>query len=332
MTNQICVKCKTEKAEIFIKAALCSNCFQTAIQTRIRTNIGKAQLPMGARMLIAFSGGPSSVALLYAMHHMLQGVKNNANFMHERFASVTVCHVDQSAVLKHAEDSIGSIRSIMDAYPDYELDIVGLESAIAMDSQGTTLKEWFDKLQTPDAKIDALQSLTIQTLLVHARRLQCHAIMFGDNSSEIAIRVLSQTSKGRGIAIPTLVSDSSWHQDVFVCRPLRDTLRQEIDAFNSLSGIKSVDLPCLSETLPAKSSIERITRDFLKGLQTDFPFTACTVSRTACKINTDLDSKRVCPICQGPTDIQPYGVCRGCTRLQLDPEAALPQFMKDFQS
>ncbi|RKO93034.1 hypothetical protein BDK51DRAFT_24743 [Blyttiomyces helicus] len=162
------------------------------------------------------------------------------------------------------------------------------------------LRRCFDGLGTLTSKEDVLRHFTHRVLLEAARKEGCAALMFASNSTRLAVQAISQISKGRGFALPIEVADNSaWYKDVIVLRPFRDVLGKELAILSVHDGLQTVVVPTLTTATPIKSSIDRLTEDFVIGLQRDFPSTVSTISRTAFKITTQYAEEGVggCPIC-----------------------------------
>lgn len=72
--HRVCMKCKTEDAILITRVndAFCRACFQVYVTHKFRAAIGKTKLVRdGERVLVAYSGGPSSSALLSLIHEGL---------------------------------------------------------------------------------------------------------------------------------------------------------------------------------------------------------------------------------------------------------------------
>jgi hypothetical protein len=80
-------------------------------------------------------------------------------------------------------------------------------------------------------------------------------------------------------------------------------MRDEVDAFNQFLGTQTVQMDRLIES--PQRSIERLTTDFLVGLNTDFPSTIPAVTKTAQKIvsRDDAQGSIRCTLCDGQRDV-----------------------------
>ncbi|TPX67705.1 hypothetical protein SpCBS45565_g03593 [Spizellomyces sp. 'palustris'] len=249
-----------------------------------------------------------------------------------KFSDVVICHVDQSAVLG-GEDKEAEVRRIGeesgfpylhmplesifnndDGSDGGALVLVGFDLAdtitLKMVHQVTSklspvarLRRSIHGLGKMTAKEDLLQHFTMRALLNTARKEGCNVLILGDNATRMAIRILALTSKGGGFGLPIEVAgDTDWFEGLVVARPLRDVLSKEVAVYNQYTDLDAVVMPALTTAMPAKSSIDRLTEEFVVGLQRDFPMTVNTVVRTAAKVKSEHRAKTVmkCPMCGGP--------------------------------
>ncbi|KAK6092891.1 Cytoplasmic tRNA 2-thiolation protein 2 [Batrachochytrium dendrobatidis] len=329
----MCNKCKVETPSIIVKRAeFCRSCFLDSVGHRFRGNLSKSSIPEGSKLMVAFSGGPSSRALLQTMNDYCR-VDSENNRKKRKFPEFCVCYVDQSSILdSHASDA-SKITAVVNSY-QRELFIVSLEvvfeehapallkthigvddtisasssfnielekNAKKVDSR-LLVQQMFGTLSSMTSKEDLLHYLTLHTLVREAKAQGCAGILLGDTATSVAINVISNTCKGRGLSLPADIMDSEWYQDVHILRPMRDILSKEIGIFNRLSKLETVAHSSLTTFMAPKASISRLSQDFIVGLEKEFPATVSTVARTAFKIQTNHLSKKQCPLCEGPVD------------------------------
>ncbi|KAI8924338.1 hypothetical protein BC831DRAFT_466071 [Entophlyctis helioformis] len=172
----------------------------------------------------------------------------------------------------------------------------------ALADRKTALLHMLESLGKMNSKEDVLSQWTLRLLLRESRRFNCNALLIGDNATRVAIRVIANTSKGRGLSLPADIGDTPWHDGVYLLRPMRDVLAKELGIYAHLMHLNTVVHPTLTTKLPLKTSINHISEDFIMGLEKTFSATVSTVARTAFKINTDYMDKKTCPLCEGPVD------------------------------
>ncbi|CAO3637427.1 unnamed protein product [Cunninghamella blakesleeana] len=173
-------------------------------------------------------------------------------------------------------------------------------------SNADQLRNLFKNINKNTAKEDLYWNIKFSMLLAIARREGCDYIFMGDSSTRQAIKMISKISNGRGYSIPMDVGleVDSCFKDVVILRPMKDMLAKEMGFYNRLHGLEhDVVAPVNFGTfMPPKSSIERLTEDFIVNLDRDFPSTVSTISRTASKLvpNSNVDYSKTCAICQMP--------------------------------
>ncbi|XP_037126856.1 cytoplasmic tRNA 2-thiolation protein 2-like [Syngnathus acus] len=157
--------------------------------------------------------------------------------------------------------------------------------------QTRLLQQLIDAPKTLTAKEDLLGVLR-QHLLVHTARCEGYTkLMFGDNCTRLAVKLISSISLGRGaqLAQDTSFSDSRYG-NVMSLKPMRDYSAKEIAYYNHIFRVPSVFTPNLHTKSGEKASIQRLTESFVNKLQVDFPSTVSTIYRTGEKLQTTCKS------------------------------------------
>lgn len=151
-------------------------------------------------------------------------------------------------------------------------------------TQEESLIRSFDSLTTLTSKEELLEVYITQALYSLAKQQNCDAIFFGNNSTNLAIKVLANTAKGKGISLPQDLALSIVKDDIVRVKPLRDVLLNEIEQYAQLSQLEFYEKVDLTSGLSGNVSINKITKDFVLGLQLEYPSTVSTISKTAFKI------------------------------------------------
>lgn len=161
--------------------------------------------------------------------------------------------------------------------------------------------------------VDLLNHFKRALLAYLAIKANCQALFLGESATRTAINVIANTSKGRGYSLPLDIASEApmYGGRILFSRPLRDILSKELAIYNSYRSLYTTPFLANSSTKKdAKSSIDRLTEEFIVGLQRDFPSTVSAVTRTAnkvttpvCKISTDDKTIQSCVICRLP--VQP---------------------------
>ncbi|KAI9286277.1 hypothetical protein BC943DRAFT_276584, partial [Umbelopsis sp. AD052] len=165
------------------------------------------------------------------------------------------------------------------------------------------LKALFQHIGKNSAREDIYWHLKMNMLYRRAQKEKCDFIFLGESSTRQAIKMISMTSKGRGYSAALDVGSDNTitYQNMTIIRPMKDMLAKEIAVYNRNHNIDGFVIPTTNWSTKAtsKSSIERLTEEFITGLDRDFPSTVSTVSRTASKltVSNDLDVGNKCAIC-----------------------------------
>lgn len=324
-----CMKCSSSEAVVVVRLndPLCKTCFLTYFTHKFRATIGKARaIRAGEKVLLAFSGGPSSSAML---HLVVEGLSSRAP-KKLRFEP-GIAFIDEGEILKASkEERMKYAEQIRDKaskteFPFYQLNLEdifapeksGQDDAMCCkkpEKRGTSeqhtekLKNLFDATSSLTAKEDLLRTLRCQLLLVTARKKGYSKVMFADCATRISIRLLSDISQGRGGDLPydTGFSDER-HSDVIFIRPMREFMAKEIALYNFFNSVETVPITTLATMSHSHASIDHLTEKFVTGLQADFPFTVSTIFRTGDKlsIKDSSDDTIACALCGVPMILEP---------------------------
>jgi cytoplasmic tRNA 2-thiolation protein 2 len=127
-----------------------------------------------------------------------------------------------------------------------------------------------------------------------------------DSATRQAIKMISMTSKGRGysLALDIGVDNQQSFKDVCIMRPMKDMLSKEIGFYNHFTNIDKLVLSPFNfcTMMPGKSSIDRLTEEFIVAIEREFPSTVSTICRTILKLSpsADMDMTRTCAMCLMP--------------------------------
>ncbi|KAG5462706.1 MAG: hypothetical protein BJ554DRAFT_3949 [Olpidium bornovanus] len=359
-----CGKCKRRPANVALRHALfCRDCFIAGVRHKFHASVQRVRPQLsqapdeGARVLLAFSGGPASRLLLHAFRALQGDAAEKLGRQAPRlFSGAVVAHVDESvAFCEGAEKRAATADAARRVAELSGFEFVGcsLEAAYDIDAApgeprllsvssnaaGSAIQSSFvpaDSTNSTEQLMSALKvlkgsgrealvrQLRIRLLASIARRERCQVVMFGNSMTRLAVRALSLTSEGRGYVMPqeTAVvnkdvgdlgcegflnsADQCTSGALTFLRPLSDLLAKEIGIYNWYLGLDRslVHTRLLIPRSQVKGSIERLTEDFIVGLDKGFPATVSTVARTVAKVTTRASSDRQhwrCPICFSAT-------------------------------
>ena len=340
--RRTCMKCSSSEAVVVVRMddPLCKTCFLAYFTHKFRATIGRARaIRAGEKVLLAFSGGPFSSAM---MHLVCEGLSFRVP-KKLRFEP-GIAFIDEGEILKVSKEQrlqyAGQIRQIASktGFPYHQLnleDIFGLEKSTQGDAicckksgkleagkdDAGKLKSLFDAMASMTAKEDLLRTLRHQLLLTTAIKEGYSKVMLAECATRISIRLLSDISQGRGGDVPcdTGFSDDR-HGDVIFIRPMREFMTKEIALYNFFNNVETVPIMTLGTMTHSHASIDRLTEEFVTGLQADFPFTVSTIFRTGDKLSLKEsgDDVTACALCGVPMTLDPSTLSDALHHIELN--------------
>ncbi|KAG8862417.1 hypothetical protein FRB96_001487 [Tulasnella sp. 330] len=249
--------------------------------------------------------------------------------------NIRIVHVEQCAAYPKSPDRTSEVHRLTERYPEYQLTILRIEDAFdpiwwkkhislsqdsvrddfSMDLSSLSLSH--DALEAPALPVDrlrayletfptstavnhAVDTLTRLLLQYFARSTRSSHILLGSSLTSLSVSLISGISQGSGFTVKE-ERDEIW-EDIRISRPLREIGVKECAAWLWWRGLEvlprnAADLVASNEA----ATIQRLTRDFIIGLERDYPSTVSAISRTLEKVGAKGDSSGLCPLCQRPT-------------------------------
>lgn len=307
LLGRSCMRCGgAPKIVVRLLDPLCRACFEEYFVHKFRAVLGKSRaIQYGEKVLIAVSGGPSSSAML---HLVCAGLSARARRKLQIQPSIVV--VDERSIGDDGawDEEVEVIKRMVEdtGFPCY---FISLEDVFGKDKLSDTahaqqLRTLFSSLTSLTAREDMLQSIRSQILVSVARQHGCNKVMVGDNSTRLAVRLLSNVSQGRGgtVSLDTGMCDERYG-DITLIRPMREFAAKEIAYYNHCNDVVTTPTPSLSFASPINGSIDRLTEQFIAGLQSEFPSTVSTIFNTGNKLTVneqDDTESRQCVLCGSP--------------------------------
>lgn len=325
-----CMKC-SETAVVLVRNGdpLCRACFLDYAVHKFRATIGKARvIHQGEKVLLAVSGGASSCAMLDLV---IRGLRKETPKKH-RFQPGVV-HIDEGELLGRTAEERESVKERIKNTADtagFSFHVVILEDLFLgndslkslgisdiTSSANSHLVELFSNINSITAKEDLLSHLYRWQLQKTAREHGYDRIMVGDCSTSLSIRILSDIAQGRGSQLPFNIGFQDSRAEVSILRPMREFTKKVIEFYNLFNKVPSFSLPSFSTMGFPHASVNRLTQEFLLGLQAAFPSTVSTVLRTGEKLSSHFSGSHpeCCSICLIPLE----------TELNLSPELSKPK-------
>lgn len=285
----------------------------------------KGSLKAAGKLLLPLSLGPSSASLLHILDGHLQGQYDRMNrAAYELF----VVHIDQYVDEKDRKDSEALFEKYKARFPRHTHISLGLEEALKLESIDwkslnlpTLTEDDFKKPATerlqrligsvPSAtsRTDIITTLLTRLLVDVAKKNECESILFGESTTRLAEKTLTETAKGRGFSLPWQVSDGMSTYGVSFNYPLRDLLKKELVTFSSLTSPPLTDLIIQQEsysnisTLSKDTTIDDLMAQYFETVEKDYPSIVANVVRTSSKLQPlPVDETTDCGLCGLPVE------------------------------
>lgn len=336
IASNVCKTCG-EVAHLVLRKRdpYCKTCFIVSCTHKFRSTLGKSKLlKPGDRVLVAFSGGPSSAAMLQLLR---DGFSEEA---HKRLLfDPSLVYIDDSAVLDNQDPEMAQrvvVQLMKDSgFPYYTstLDLVCSSECLKLDCAAhTTLVTDTESPRTAfTASYQAFKTLTdresfyklsMRRLLLRLARDNGFVKVFtAETGTFLAATLLSTIALGRGAQ---LREEAGFLDDrdpqVQILRPMREFSSKEVALFNVHRRVPFRVHKAPSTARDSRASIARLTGTFVNGLQEDFPATVSTVWRTGDKIASRSCARTAassCRLCGSPLDTLEVAPCSAVAALEL---------------
>ncbi|KAI4182016.1 MAG: hypothetical protein L6R41_006274 [Letrouitia leprolyta] len=176
-------------------------------------------------------------------------------------------------------------------------------------SKQKRLEDFLTSLPSAASRADMVGVLFSRLIKALAEERSCDSIIYGDSTTRLAERTLTETAKGRAGALPWLTADGQFPHGVKVVYPMRDLLRKEILAYTAM-----IDPPLTPLILEARlgkpasvsskdTTIEELMGQYFASVEENYPSIVANVVRTSSRLAappTDRTEGRRCQICRLP--------------------------------
>ena len=262
-----CKKCSRPNPSVKIHAqgSHCKDCFLSYFHHKFRSTIGReGVIPYGAQVVLAFSGGPSSTAMLKLTSDSLKEKKKaKLSF------TIHVIHVNLQLGNISSEKTLKRMSSLCESLG---LDLFVIEASEWVKTHSNfSIDDFFDS-DDETLKLDREKNL-IQTILrQYSSEKGFYWLMTGQSLFRSAVSALTEVAFGRGCNLGSICKfldkrDSS----VSIFYPVKEFTSKEIALFNHFNSLTSFKFSDLESGKSPNTSIQRLTEDFLLNLQIDFP-------------------------------------------------------------
>ncbi len=331
-------------------------CFTKYVTTKVLKRLEANKIRGGFKepqktLLLPVSFGASSITLLHVLDQQLQ---NRAQQGRHAGYSLHVLFVDQSTILEQV-DVRATMELLNQRYPVHRYTTISLEDCFdygveferLSDGEEDRLQHIISSLPSATSKVDFIDIARRRLIIAFAKKFGNDSILFGDSTTRIAEKTLSETAKGRGVALPGLTADG-FIEGIHCIFPMRDLLRKEITAYASM--VSPSLTPLISEVSPQVSAsskdttIDGLMSQYFESVEQNYPSIVANVVRTSSRLNPPamLKACRSCDICGNGISTDSWGgeqqdsviplqpangndhknalaLCYGCARTALKP-------------
>jgi cytoplasmic tRNA 2-thiolation protein 2 len=320
------------------------------------------------RVLLPLSHGVSSTTLLHILDLHLKTQKTKTN---RTGFTITVLCIDE---LTQDAATAGRRDLVHEQYPDHDYASLPLHDVFRIVPDDASLwsllppaaneadltsqeqlSQLINSLTSATARADVLSTLRTRLIVEYAKQSNCESILWGDSTTRLAEKTLSETAKGRGFSLPWQVSDGESPMGVNFHYPLRDVLKKELISYVNLA---EPDLSFLvyepsygatqASTNSKNTTIDDLMKQYFESVEENFPSIVSNVVRTTGKLESPgvTTSGPRCSLCSMPVSDGRVGIhgwggdqqdgvgdgqargssdlCYGCTRSIPQPASNQP--------
>ena len=331
-------------------------CFTKYVATKVLKRLEANKIRGGFKelqktLLLPVSFGASSITLLHILDQQLQ---NRAQQGRHAGYNLHVLFIDHSTILEQVDVS-PTMELLNQRYPAHRYTTISLEDCFEYGVEfepfwtggKTRLQHLISSMPSATSKTDFIDIARRRLIIAFAKKCGDDSILFGDSTTRIAEKTLSETAKGRGGALPWLTADG-FTKGIHCIFPMRDLLRKEITAYASMVSPSLTPLISdVSHKVSASSketTIDGLMSQYFESVEQNYPSIVANVVRTSGRLIPldTLEARRSCSICGGGISTDPWGgeqqdsmtasqpadssgrktalaLCFGCARTALNP-------------
>ena len=316
---------------IYLANDLYRGCFLRYVASKVFKRVEATKIRAGFkevpnRLLLPISLGVSSVSLLHVLDQQMQ--VNLAKTGRVGF-TLHLLFVDQAPESNQSMTK-ETLRLLQQQFPLHAFSVIHLSDifhysiaglngifeteAKAQDrsplSNEDRLKHLLSSLPSASSRSEMTATLRGRLLSAFAQRHDCFGIVYGDSTTRLAERTLSETAKGRGGSLPWLTADSLSPIGTRIFYPMRDLLKKELLAYTEF-----IDPPLASLIVPDEqsshgpvsakdSTIDSLMSQYFSSVEENFPSIVANVVRTSGRLlaNRTTSTLRSCRICGLPIE------------------------------
>ncbi|KAF2083976.1 hypothetical protein K490DRAFT_50224 [Saccharata proteae CBS 121410] len=338
--GRTCRRCQTHEACVVVRSdPLCRDCFLKYVNTKVikrmesyRYQVRYTSEDSVRMLLVPVSFGVSSVTLVQILD---QHLKSQMEKTGRLGYGMHILHVDMSAV-DGGSPSGSRLDDLKQMYPEHTYTNVALAdifngqsgvddllkhipdeaSAAAADASQapqTRLENLIKSLPSATSRSDVVNILRTKLIVQFAQQNSCEGILWGDSTTKIAEKTLSETAKGRGFSLPWQVADGPTPFGVNFHYPLRDLLKKELTAHADIASPPLTHLiaaqPPTQVSASAKNTtIDDLMKQYFESVEQEYPSIVANVVRTSSKLEAGETTDARCRLCNLPVPDGLFGI------------------------
>ena len=205
--------------------------------------------------------------------------------------------------------TILSLEDVFEYKLDIEKEILGSQSVnLSTDDKRARLQHLISNLPSATSRAD-ITTILRQTLTTEfAKHHGCEIILYGDSTTRLAERTLSEIAKGRGGLLPWLTADGLLTSGLRMAYPMRDLLKKEITTFAAMISppltplIRDNGSTRQASVSSGSTTIDKLMCQYFESVETNYPSIVANVVRTSSKLKASATNSNTlsCNICQLP--------------------------------
>jgi cytoplasmic tRNA 2-thiolation protein 2 len=363
----LCRRCHTLEAILTVRSELlCRECFVKYVYTKVVKRMDAFRtrhLVSGVqrKLLLPISFGVSSTTLLFILD---QHLRSQVTKTGRTGFALHVLYITDPFVAK--DMTFERLESVKTRFPNYEFSTMSLEEYFAgniskrpsnnetntngnledyVESHSSKLESFLHVLPSTTSRTDVLSMLRTRATAQFAKDNHCEGIIWGDSTTKLAEKILSETAKGRGFALSWHVADGESPYGVAFYYPMRDVLKKELLAHVDLVQpslrpliLEEAFLPTKAPPSAKNTTIDVLMQQYFESVEENYPNIVSNVIRTTEKLQLPaIDGQKLCGLCKLPVtddllgmngwggdqtdattlerpEISQYELCYGCAR------------------
>ncbi|KAL9116501.1 MAG: hypothetical protein Q9187_006974 [Circinaria calcarea] len=291
------------------------------------------------KVLLPLSLGVSSISLLHVLDQQLHIQRKRTS---RTGYELHVLFVDHSSIDEQTS-GVRYLNLVEEMYPSNTYSAVPLEDVFTYLNSSDSLhwsssgipdehlnlptsssnterfKSFLASLPSVTSKTDLINILRTRIVVEFAKEKGCDYITWGDSTTRLAEKTLSETAKGRGYSLPWQTADGPSPHGVTFNFPMRDLLRKEITTYATLTDPPLTSLivkQSISRPVSASSkdtTIDDLMSQYFHSVEENFPSVVANVVRTSSRLEaphryTASTTTSSCNICGLPMDDDAQGL------------------------